>query len=109
MMKALLKACEGLCPSNVQPFILLVILQVRPGPVTWTHTAPGEDMVPEQAHEVEENGKRQQPKMCLFNFVYLSFLSSFKVEFFIQFFVWLNFATNVVTCNAGLHCNSKIS
>lgn len=85
-MKAILKACEGLCPSNVQPFILLVILQVRPGPVAWTHTAPGEDMVPEQAHEVEENGKRQQQKIRPFSFLYLSFLSSFKVEFFIQFF-----------------------
>lgn len=85
-MKAILKVCEGLCPSNVQPFILLVILQVRPGPVAWTHTAPGEDMVPEQAYEVEENGKRQQQKMCLFS---LSFLSSFKVEFYIQFFVRL--------------------
>lgn len=46
------------CPSNVQ-LVLFVILQVRPGPVTGAHTAPGEDMVPKQAYEVEENGKRQ--------------------------------------------------
>lgn len=45
-------------PSNVLHY-LVVISQVRPGPVTWTHTAPGEDVVPKQAHEVEEDGKRQ--------------------------------------------------
>lgn len=60
-------ACSGLggpkcikymkCPSNMH-FVLFVILQVRPGPVTWSHTAPGENMVPKQAYEVEENGKR---------------------------------------------------
>lgn len=38
-------------------FCLDVIPQVRPGPVSWTHSAPGEDLVPEQAHEVEEDGK----------------------------------------------------
>ncbi len=43
--------------SNVE--VLFVILQVRPCPVTWTHTAPGEDMVSKQAYEVEENGKKQ--------------------------------------------------
>lgn len=34
-----------------------VIAQVGPGPVSWTHSAAGEDVVPEQTHEVEENGK----------------------------------------------------
>ncbi len=45
------------CSSNVG-LVLFLILQVRPGPVAWSHTAPGEDMVPKQAYEVEENGKR---------------------------------------------------
>lgn len=40
-------------------YVLFVILQVRPGPVTWPHTTPGEDVVPEQAHEVEENGEEK--------------------------------------------------
>lgn len=34
-----------------------VLPQVGPGPVSRTHAAPGEDLVPEQTHEVEENGK----------------------------------------------------
>lgn len=37
-----------------------VLPQVGPGPVSRTHSAPGEDMVPEQTHEVEENGKRHE-------------------------------------------------
>lgn len=41
---------------NMQ-FYLDVISQAGPGPVSWTHSAAGEDMVPEQTHEVEENGK----------------------------------------------------
>lgn len=48
-----LEGCnEQLC-SDVLP-------QVGPGPVSRTHSAPGEDMVPEQTHEVEENGKRHE-------------------------------------------------
>lgn len=41
---------------NMQ-FYLDVISQAGPGPVSWTHSAAGEDMVPEQTHEMEENGK----------------------------------------------------
>lgn len=43
--------------SDVQSSLFL-ILQIRPGPVSWSHTASGEDMVPKQAYEVEENGKK---------------------------------------------------
>lgn len=32
-------------------------VQIGPGSVFGTHTAPGEDMVPEQTHEMEENGE----------------------------------------------------
>lgn len=32
-------------------------VQTGPGSVFGTHTAPGEDMVPEQTHEMEENGE----------------------------------------------------
>lgn len=40
---------------------MFLILQIRPGPVTWSHTASGEDLVPKQAYEVEEDGKKYTP------------------------------------------------
>ena len=42
------------------PFVLYVFvsLQTRPGPIPRPHTASGEDLVPEQKDEVEENGER---------------------------------------------------
>lgn len=53
--------CSGEYTENKRlmcRLLLFLPLQVRPGPVPWTHTAPGEDLVPKQAHEVEENGER---------------------------------------------------
>lgn len=35
---------------------LYVCVQIGLGSVSGTHSAPGEDMVPEQTHEMEENG-----------------------------------------------------
>lgn len=36
---------------------VFVSLQTRPGPIPRPHTASGEDLVPEQKDEVEENGE----------------------------------------------------
>lgn len=36
---------------------LLIFLQVRSGSIARSHTTSSEDLVPEQTHEVEENGK----------------------------------------------------
>lgn len=37
-----------------------VCVQIGPGSVSGTHSAPGEDMVPEQTHEMEENGESNE-------------------------------------------------
>lgn len=39
---------------------LSVCVQIGPGSVSGTHSAPGEDMVPEQTHEMEENGESNE-------------------------------------------------